>query len=207
VATVTPPAEEPVEEAPAEVLAVEELEPAAVDEPVETPQEAPVEEPQAAPVEKAPPAPASRSQLYWTALISSLLTLILAVVLSLGILSTMNNNNLQYASPAQVNELAARAGSLEAAVETLSGDLASMRKRVDNLEALSGRVTAIEGGLADINTELQAVSGQVEEVSTQVGELSGQMEQVMAQSERFQTFFNGLRELMNQVFVPEEAGK
>lgn len=193
---------------PLSVLLVEKPEQAkeetpGAEEDIKAPQQVPAGVAPAAPPTGDQPASITRSQLYWTALVSSLVTLFLAVVITLGVLSTVNGNNLQFASPAQVNEISARAGALEVSVETLAG----VRKRVDNLDALSGRVSTLEESLAGLTSSMDAMTNLVQELDAQVNELTGQMEQVMAQSERFQSFFSGLRELVDQVFIPEEVGK
>lgn len=154
------------------------------------------------------PAPAlTRAQAVWITLGGMFFTLVLSLLLSLGILAGVNNGGLQFASPAQVNELSARAESLRTAIDTNAQDIESLRKRVDNLDALSGRVTAVEQDVERIGSSMEAVTAQVGELDQQVSELAGQIDTLQEQTDRFSNFLSGLMELMNSLFTSEEGGK
>jgi methyl-accepting chemotaxis protein len=149
----------------------------------------------------------TRAQMIWIAVASMFITLILTLLLSLGILAGVNGGRLQFASPAQVNALSVRADGLKSAIDSSTQDLASLRKRVDNLDALSGRISTVEQSVDEIGSSMDAVSAQVDELSQKADGLVSQVETLQQQSDRFTNFFSGLAELMNNLFSSEEGSK
>jgi len=134
-------------------------------------------------------------------------TLILAIAISLGILSSLNRGQLTYASPSQVNLLQTQLNGLATQSETLANDLDGLRTRVDNLEALSGRVSDIESEITSINSELDTLQSEIDtaqaqydELSTQIVNLDEEIETLRIQSSRFESFLKGLQDLMQGLF-------
>jgi len=134
-------------------------------------------------------------------------TLILAIAISLGILSSLNRGQLTYASPSQVNRLQTQLNGLATQSETLANDLEGLRSRVDNLEALSGRVNDIESEITSINSELDTLQSEIDtaqaqydELSTQIVNLDEEIETLRIQSSRFESFLKGLQDLMQGLF-------
>jgi chaperonin cofactor prefoldin len=149
----------------------------------------------------------TRSQVIWIAVGSMIITLILTLLLSLGILAGVNGGRLRYASPAQVSALSVRADGLKSAIDSNAQDLASLRKRVDNLDSLSGHVSKVEQSVEEIGSSMDAVSTQVEELDQKADELASQIVTLQQQNDRFSNFFSGLMELMNNLFGTEEGSK
>ncbi len=153
----------------------------------------------------------TRGQVVWIALGSSLLAFLLAIALSLGVLAALNDGQLQFASPGQIIDLNRQISTLGDQARTLEGDIGSLRTRIDNLELLGDRVDVVEQTTADIAADLATTADQVTELGNQTEAIAGEVEAVagevdtlQAENERFDTFFTGLQDLLNQVFAPGE---
>lgn len=174
---------------------------------------------EAAPERKRPPV--TRARVRWMALLSIVLATLLATLLSLSILSYINGGQLQYVTPARFGELSARAEGLEAQAGVLVQDVEGLRKRLDNLEALSGRLGAVEQASERVQADLEVASGEIDKLAAQAGELAtqaaamarqaeeveGRVSTLEAQGSRAQAFLEGLAELMHTLFPPEASTK
>lgn len=192
---ITPAAEEA-----APVAAEDEIEAVEAEEPIE---EAAVEP------EEQPPAPApagvSHTQLYGIAFLTFLFALVVATALSLGVIAGMNNGNLIFASANQATVLQSEINQLETSLQTLQTDLDSLRGRVDNLEALGDRVEVLETSMDTFQEDLNTTTALVEDLDQRVVGIETDITQVKGSIERFQGFFEGLRELLANIFTPEET--
>jgi prefoldin subunit 5 len=175
-----------------------------------TPQ--PVGQAQAGPA--APPAapqPArslSAADALWIAIGSGLISLILAVALTLGILSAVNGG-LRYASPSDLGEVERQVSGLNSQAEILQNDISGLRERLNNLEALSGRVTqveqaaeALQTGLDDTQQSVEALSGQVEDLSNGLTAVEAEIETIRESTTRFNRFLGGLSDLLGTLSLP-----
>lgn len=176
----------------------------------------PEEEPPAAELETAEktiqPAYATRSQAFWMSAGCSFLTLILALVIGFAVLAGLNRGHLVFVSPEQVSELALEVERIDKVVNSLEQDLSSVQNRVDNLEALSGRLNEVEQTIEDLNKEMGRVSTQTAETDQKVQDLSQQtdilttnVESLQENIARYQDFFNGLKELLSNLLTIEEG--
>jgi competence ComEA-like helix-hairpin-helix protein len=146
-------------------------------------------------VPKPQPSGPSRGQVMWIAFGSSLLTFLLAVAVTLGVLAGINKG-LRYVSPADFADLNRRVDGLSSEVDTLQQDLDDLRTRLDAVEALSGRVNNLESEVSDLATGLDTTASQVEGVQSEVAELATDVEEVHAAANRFDTFLQGLTDLL-----------
>lgn len=166
-----------------------------------------------APAAQAAPRPLGWSQLLSVAFLSSLFTLILAVALSLGLLSAFNGGNLRYSTPAQIANLQADLRALDSESAALQGDIDNLRARLDSLEPVSGRVSAVESGIEDLHAALEAtdarlqtIDEQIDQVDTDVQAMAQtmlsyeeQISELQSNTNRFQGFLEGLRSLLEQI--------
>jgi competence ComEA-like helix-hairpin-helix protein len=157
----------------------------------------------------ASPRPVTRAQLAWVSFFVFVVTLLIALALSLGILAGLNGG-LYFASPDDVAQISRQVSALQGEVDTLDQSLSSVQTRLNNLEALSGRIQALETAKGDLQREVEALTTQAEALDTRLQDLAQetttlntQMEKVQAQSERVQQVMGGLRDLLNSLF-PEE---
>jgi prefoldin subunit 5 len=176
----------------------------------------PLEETEAQqPPEPPAPAPAStepkmitRTAALWLALGGMLVSFILAVVFSLGILAIVNGG-LRYARPAQVEGLSSQFASLNAQTASVQREVDNLTVRVNNLEGLDARVAIVEKDAQllqdDVNAASAALSnldGQVRDLHGQVAAVGSQIDELNTRTARFQRFLDGLRELLGGVNQP-----
>ncbi len=224
------PEEEAAPEEPAEAEASEELEsleeavlgqedtedlgpipaPPQPDEASETPEEpsSPAEEP---PPQPAPPAQGSisRSQAWGLAFVSSLVTLVLAIIFSLAVLAGINGG-LRYAGPEDIRQVARQVEGVNQRIDALQRDADGLRSRLDNLESLSGRVDdletqsdALRGAVDDLEEGLSSMESDLGALDDSVTSLQTQMDELIQEQDAFQSFFQKLGSLIDEFFAPE----
>lgn len=153
----------------------------------------------------------TRAQGCRFALLSVLSAAALALVLSLGFLSNLNDGSLQYVTSSEMFRVRQEIDLLNTRADTLAGELQGLRKRVDNLDTLSQRVT-VQGetletqttAISQLGEDVAAASLQLDTLSEKMEPIAAQVDALEAQGERFQTFLTGLRDLMSGVFSLEE---
>ena len=175
----------------------------------ETPEDEPepelIEEESTAPPPPPVPAPArsgdkmpnfmTRSQVFWMTAAFSFFTFIIAVALTLSIVSALNGG-LRFASPRDVNTLRSQISDLQTQSETLDGDLTDLRTRMDNFDAIGGRVTSLEDHVDTLSSDFETVSSEVETLTSDVAAVSETVDSLRTDSNRFQSFLEGLAELL-----------
>lgn len=169
------------------------------------PEKAP--EPRPVPAEKPAPKMVKRGQLVWTSILILFLAIIAAVALSVGIIAGVNNGNLLFASPSDVNRLSQAVNALDGRAATLEQSLDGVQARLDNLEALSGRIDklesdagAMQGELDTLASETETIGQGVEALNEETTALGEAVDEVQAQAGRFQAVMDGLRDLLNNLF-------
>ena len=123
--------------------------------------------------------------------VSSFVVFILAVLLTLGILSNLNGG-LRFGSAQQVTDLSAQSETLNLQIQTLNQDIAGLRTRLDNLEGLSSRVSGLEKQIDELSNEISSTSKIVEE-------MKGQIDEIRASTKTFQFFLDGLTDLVDSL--------
>jgi chromosome segregation ATPase len=170
------------------------------------------------------PQPARRSWVLWTVAGSALLVLILSLGLNLAILASINNGQLEFASPAEVGEVRVRVDGLDARADELSQEVQGLRTRLDNVEAFGGRIDELEGSTGQLSTELENTASEVQGLSTEISDIGqelgslsqdlttlneevagvqGEVQTLQEETARTQSFFDGLRTLLDELFMPE----
>ena len=141
-------------------------------------------------------------QTFMISAVVGAIVFLLSVIAVLGILAIINNG-LHFVLPAELSVLSRETGDLRTKSEALSGDLDGLRQRLDNLEGLSGRMTALESADQEINTRLDAASTslkdalrKVDAMSKKVDEISVKVDGMQSLSTRFRLFLDGLKDLL-----------
>jgi chaperonin cofactor prefoldin len=143
------------------------------------------------------PAPAGRLRLLWVAFGSGLVAAILALALTLGVLANLNDGSLDFATDSQFKNLTRRMSELETRLDTLVQDATGLRARLDNLETLSKNISTIGESVEQLQQDVETASTRLQTLEQQMGTLG-------TQSDRFQGFLDGLRDLVDNVFPGEE---
>lgn len=140
-------------------------------------------------------------------LIGGFLTLLLAVAVTLGILSSINQGRLDYASPSQITALQSQVETLTNQSQILAEDIDGMRNRMDNLEALSSQVSEMETELSsqqeeidELQVKIAANQAAYDELVLQLTDIEEQVETLTNQGDRFESFLDGMHTLMEELF-------
>ena len=136
----------------------------------------------------------------------SLLAFILAVGLVLGLLSGLNQGELRYASPSELNELFLSVESIDSRLTTQENDLQALRLRVDTLESLDDRMSAAEDSILTLTEELNTISADVNGLQEEVTGLGEEVAALETQTSLITAVFENLRDVFNQ-FFPEQGGE
>jgi hypothetical protein len=126
----------------------------------------------------------NRGQVLMMVLGGSFLALLLAVIFTFSILAGLNGGNLRFSSRAESNYLGNRLDGINAQLTILEDDIAGLRTRLDNLEMLGNRISAAENTLETLNAEFEILQIQNDDV---------------------QTLMISLRDLLLELFPPEEV--
>ena len=152
----------------------------------------------------------SRWGAFWYSAGCSGIALVIAVVSTLGIIAGLNDGSLIFTTPAEMNSLSLEVDGIDKTVSSLAQDVSSLHTRVDNLEALSGRMNELESSIQEIDQQMVDVADQVSSMEHTVQELSQRVEDLVKDisvlqetNTRFQGFFEGLRELLGNLFEAE----
>lgn len=141
----------------------------------------------------------------WTALVIAVfLSSCLSVSLTLGVLALINRG-LSYASPSDVISLQAQLDTVQARVEAAAQDLSGLRARVEQLEELAARTTALERLAQNLQAEIDKRVSQAEELRTSVEDVQKRIAEVVTQNSAFQDFVTSLRDTLNKIFPGGET--
>jgi competence ComEA-like helix-hairpin-helix protein len=135
------------------------------------------------------PKPVTWGQAMLMAVVCSFVAFILAVLLSLGIVGSLNGG-LRYASTEQFQNLSSQVGTLDSEIGTMIQDIGTLRTRLDNLEGLSGRIGALETETGQLSENMAATNALIEEIKAQIAD-------IIKDAERFQGFLDGLGNLLD----------
>ena len=137
------------------------------------------------------PKPLTLGNSILIAVTCSLIAFVLAVLLTLGILGTLNNG-LRYATADQTQVMMNQIESINTELTLLNEDLDGFRSRLENLEGLSGRVN-------DIELENEKLSSEMTSLNEEIGDIKDQISEFMDSADRFQTFLTGLGDLLDNL--------
>ncbi len=180
---------------PAEEAAPEpEAEPLPIEGPP-TPREEPIPKP------KPQPKAVTYTNALWMVTGSGIITIILAVLASLGFLAVINGG-IRFTTPAQLTTIRRQVEGINAQTTIIQQDLDSLRARVDNLNGLSGRISTVEKITEELSDEIASATDHMETLNQQVDGLTDDIEELQASAGLFQNFLNGLRDLLGSLSLP-----
>jgi competence ComEA-like helix-hairpin-helix protein len=106
------------------------------------------------------------------------------------------NRTLDIAAHPSLLRLGDDVSGLERQDEVLSGEIGELRDRLNQVEALSGRLQQAEADLQTVNQALATLEAQVTGLEEDVSDTKEAVEQVQAAADRFDQFLDGLRDLL-----------
>ena len=131
------------------------------------------------------------------------LSVFLAVVLTLGILALVNGG-LDYVSPGQLNRMQRQVETIESGIGVLTQDVDGLTTRLDSMDTLGGRVTDLESAAENLSKDMAELQSKLGGLEQTVDELNGQMESLTQKYGIFEGFLGGMQGLLNEL-LPENV--
>lgn len=129
---------------------------------------------------------------------TALVSIFLSIVLTLMVF-TIVNGSLSVRRNSQVQSMASDVSQMGVELDDLDSRLQALSRRVEAVEGLSGRVTAVEDTFDVVQTDIDQAISQVETMQSTVDGLSADVETLADNIGRFDQFLTRLWELMNQL--------
>ncbi len=125
------------------------------------------------------------------ALLGALFGALLALLVIGGINGTLDFGQAEavISTRAELDRLSIQAG-------TLQSDIEGLRQRLDSLEGLTGRMDSVEQAIDDLDTALAQTQAEVDALNVRADQLDADIATVRAAADRFDTFLDGLRDLL-----------
>jgi competence ComEA-like helix-hairpin-helix protein len=143
------------------------------------------------PARTAPPTPAT---VFGSFLDLQGFSILFSVAISLGILFLLNNS-LQYTKPSDLDRTEQKLSDVSSQASSLARDIETLTTRLDNLESIAGRVSAVEKGMEETRNEIETLSSGIEALNRQIDELDQRVDELQKTTSQFSTFLEGLKEL------------
>lgn len=146
----------------------------------------------------------TRERALWYVLGGSMVSAVVAVILSLAILAGINGT-LSVERQASVRQLRIQGEVMTTQLDAVGADLESLRNRLQAVEGLSGRMNSLEDQSQLLRDEMDSTITKLGTVETKVSTLSDQMGAIEKSVSRFDEFLQGMRTLFGQIFPAPEV--
>ncbi|MFQ5613921.1 MAG: helix-hairpin-helix domain-containing protein [Anaerolineae bacterium] len=152
--------------------------------------------PEAEPPPPAPvPLPSPARVGCWRQVLLVLVGALGGAVLALLMLQSINRT-LDFGTHPAVLELNDQMAALELREQVLNDEIGDLRQRLNQFEALSGRLQEAEADIQAINDALEAVEEDVDALEAESSQVQQAVEQIRSATDRFEGFLSGLRDLL-----------
>ena len=146
-----------------------------------------------------PPAASARAPSAWLGCAgltaASLLGSLFGALLALLVIGRINGT-LDFGQAEAVVNTQAELGLLSIQADTLQADLDGLRQRLDRLEGLTGRMEGVEQAVDELDTGLTLAQTGIGALNVRADQLDADITTVRAAAARFDTFLDGLRDLL-----------
>jgi competence ComEA-like helix-hairpin-helix protein len=147
------------------------------------------------------PADFNRMESPWLVVGISVVSILFSVILSLGIIFGINKT-LNFGRHDSVQQLERRLSEVQSDLENEASRLAAANKRIEALEGLSVRMTAVENKVAAIQEDVTGALSEVDQMNSAVDELALETKDIAVRVNRLDMFLEGLDRLLRSLFVP-----
>jgi hypothetical protein len=180
-------------------------------EPVERGGERPPEEEQRvevgkpSPVRRVEPAKKmeiTRAGLLWMLAGTFVLSVVVAVGLSLAILGGINRT-LDIGEHAAVQRMSDEISQIRLDLDSFAGRVEGISRRMEAVEGLSGRVAAMEREFATLETEVGEAMMEMDDIRIGIDGISTDLKAVEDQVDIFQRFLTGLNSVLSELPIPQ----
>jgi uncharacterized membrane-anchored protein YhcB (DUF1043 family) len=124
---------------------------------------------------------------------ANLVTLIVSIILTLSILSLVNNG-LSFTSSSQLKR---EIDALKTQASVLQQNITSLNNRLEKMDSTSGKLSTMETESQSLRADLAARSKEILDLQEQMSNLSSRLKSQEARTLSFEKFLEGLRALLN----------
>ena len=146
----------------------------------------------------------SRAEVLWLMVAAGLATLILSVLVNLAIIGGINGT-LDFNRLQTVRQLESDLSEVYGSLETLSSNVSVLEQRLTPLEGLTGRMITVEDQVDIIQGDVMDALVGVESMQSDLIGLSDETTRLTLRVDRFDTFLDGLRRIMTELFAAPSA--
>jgi uncharacterized protein YoxC len=145
-----------------------------------------------------PRPPYTRSETLWLVAGSAVASFLLSMILTLAILGGINGT-LNFGRHQTVRRLESALASAQQTLDSTTGSLQGVSRRLEALEGLSGRMNAVQEQVAELRGEMDQALANVEAMETSLSSLQEEARVLSQQVGRFDAFLEGLLQLLGAV--------
>jgi hypothetical protein len=142
--------------------------------------------------------PFTRAETMWLVAGASVASFLLSMILTLAILAGINGT-LNFGRHQSIRQLEAGLAAAQRTLDDATGNLQSMSSRLAALEGLSGRMNATEEQVGALRSEMDQALSDVQAMRTSLDSLEEQAQSLGEQVGRFDTFLDGLAQLLGDL--------
>jgi uncharacterized protein YoxC len=142
-----------------------------------------------------PRPPYSRSETLWLVAGASVASFLLSMILTLALLAGINGT-LNFGRHQAVRQLQSDLAAAQQTLDGAVGDLQSVSRRLEALEGLSGRMNTVEDQVTGLQGEVDRALASVQSMQTSLDSLQQEARALSQRVERFDTFLEGLTQLL-----------
>jgi hypothetical protein len=147
----------------------------------------------------------SRWQTIWLVLAAGVFTFVFSLLVNLALLAGINGT-LNFNRLSAVRQLENNLIMLEGDLEDLSASIEALDQRLTPLEGLTGRMVTVEGQMEALLGDVGDALATVELMQSDLDQLSEETARLSGRVDRFDTFIDGLRQLLAELFVEPSIG-
>jgi len=140
--------------------------------------------------------------MLWICLGTGLVSVILSVILTLAILAGINGS-LSVEQNESVRQLNRRANAAETRLEEMGSTIDSIENRLQAVEGLSGRMTALEQDFAAVQQQMDAARSALDSIQSTVSSLSEQVGSLESRVSTFDAFLRGVQRILQEI-LPDQ---
>jgi prefoldin subunit 5 len=141
----------------------------------------------------------TRERALWFVLGGGLLSVVVAVILSLAILAGINGT-LSVERQASIRQLRIQTEVMTTQLDTINASLDSLKSRLQAVEGLSGRMSLLEDESQALRGEMDSAITELGKVQASVSSLSDQVGSIKESVNTFDHFLQGMRTLLGEIF-------
>jgi chaperonin cofactor prefoldin len=155
------------------------------------------------PVEPAVPALLGRGY-WWRSCLLTVVAIAGGALLALLILQSINGT-LDVTTHPRVLQLSDDLSALERQDETVNEEIQDLRNRLNQMEALSGRLQSAEADIQTLNKAIESLDEQIATLEGDTSEIQDAVDDIKTASDRFDGFLSGLRNLLQGIEAEGQA--